>query len=326
MLTPGAQRLPHLARIADQIDTIVIGRSAEQLHSVTPSVTSGVLLVLPTWVWLPPIIDVGMKGASAGVMPIRVAWEPGPVVALGAGQPATVRWRLSSLGHNASGTLETTAADSDCVRLLAEGVNRTPYEAPAQLTHLLRQLIRQGTEARWALLLGFESFVRSTLEKANAAVAAEITQHSGAIAERVLDDISLDDLATKMLWGEAGSSSAVSRMIEQSVLPDKFRNVDPVHYFAVAIRARAEEAIRQKIGDPKVGPKVRRLFARGDITTLDELIAEYRRLYPRDSLAKKRALKALTAGAELSTRQLLLEEHYLPGQGMRAAIRRAVDK
>jgi hypothetical protein len=98
-------------------------------------------------------------------------------------------------------------------------------------------------------------------------------------------------------------------MLERGADPLTFRRVDPMHYFAVNIRARAEEAIRRRIGDPKIGPKIRRVQAKVQAETVDELIEAYRLIHPRDALARKRAIAALTAGPEITAHQKMFHDN-----------------
>jgi hypothetical protein len=183
----------------------------------------------------------------------------------------------------------------------------TTFATKRQAQRFLNGYIKQGEGARWELLTGLEIFTKNKLNRANTIVAAELAAHTSHSLPSVLDEIAIEDLLAKMLYGENGSS-VITRMVDRAIDPKQFRKVDPMHYFATGVRARAEEAIRQRIGDPKIGPKIRRIVAIHKPESMTELLATYRRIYPRDSLAVKRAIAALTAGPEISAHQKMFHD------------------
>ncbi|WIB65456.1 hypothetical protein [Curtobacterium sp. MCBD17_040] len=308
--------LPRLAQLCDNLGSIIAGRHAEALIKSAENIpfVPGVIAVLPSWVWVLPQIDVGRKGVVDGVkqtMPSRLSYPDGPVLLMA--EDATVPWTLTGLGNHSDGTAKvpftplrvTTAANLNDT-LQVPVVVRSSLSA-AQRDRELRRIVRTGETARWELMSGFEYFTKQRLHAANNIVAAEIAQHKGIPLAGVVDEITLEDLASTMLFGQNGTS-VIQRMIDTALDPHRFDRVDPMHFFTVGIRARAEEAVRRQIGDPKVGPKVRRVFAKSQVSTLDELLTEYKLLYPNDSLAKKRALAALTAGPDIATTQRLYRD------------------
>ncbi|WIE81065.1 hypothetical protein [Curtobacterium sp. MCSS17_016] len=315
--------LPRLAQLCDNIGAVIAGRHAQNLldSDDISDDEPGVIVVLPSWVWVLPGIDVGRKGLVNGVrqpMPSRLGYDQGPVRVLNADE--TITWELAGLGNSdtGDGVVSYTPLRKQVTVTLSETIVVTaevhPVTGRKHRERVLRSIAKAGLTARWELMSGFEFFTKQRLAAANNIVAAEIAQHKGIPLAGVVDDITLEELGSQMLFGQGGTS-VIQRMIDVALELHKFDRVDPMHYFTVGIRARAEEAVRRQIGDPKVGPKVRRVFARTQASTLDELIDEYKRLYPKDSLAKKRALAALTAGPDIATTQRQFRDEITSGPG-----------
>ena len=313
-----ASTIPLLASLCANLESILVGASAADLLG-RATLSADPLVILPAWAWLTPLINVGRKGLGAdnrpAALPIRVHWPRGSVFSVGHRGTPVLPWRLIGLGHDQHGKSRLSVRDGVAVltRPHPPGISvvaMVTYITPAQQRAYLEGLVEAGSEARWAILSDLEPMVHSSLARANRSVAYEIGAYRGTHITSVLDDLSLDDLASSLLYG-TGDTSVVSRMIDRALRPERFAKVDPLRYFVVSIHARAEEAVRTRIGDPKVGPKVRRVFARidaatidelvrSDAATIDELVSAYRNLYPRDALGSSRALAALTAGPEVT--------------------------
>ena len=314
------RHLPRLALLCDNLGAVIAGRQAQEiLDAETDGDIPGAIVVLPSWVWVLPQIDVGKKGVVNGVkqpMPSRLGYTPGPILQLSA--DTTVEWELAGLGNASTGTATVpyTPLRKETTVTLADGITVTATVhsiiSRSQRDRVLRGLVKAGETARWDLMTSFEWFTKQRLAAANNIVAAEIAQHKGIPLAGVVDDITLEDLGSTMLFGENGTS-VIQRMIDTALQLHRFDRVDPMHFFTVGIRARAEEAVRRQIGDPKVGPKVRRIFAKTNASTIDELIDEYKKHYPKDSLAKKRALAALTAGPDIATTQRQFRDEITSG-------------
>jgi hypothetical protein len=307
--------LPRLAAMCDAIGETIAGRAANALDAKTfPE--QGAIATMPSWAWLVPIIDVGKKGKNADgeriAMPSRLVWENGPVVVLTPGVPVELKWHLTCLGHDSRGSVVVLYMEDIGVQLTADTDIVLPPEWGEFVSlrgaeRLARGIVTQGQTGRWGLVTSLEHFTNNKLNHANSTVAAELGEFANHAIAAVLDDIAIDELLSEMLYGQGGSS-VITRMVDRSLLPETFQHVDPMHYFAVGLRARAEEAIRRRIGDPKIGPKIRRVLIRSEATTLDELLTAYNKAHPRDSLAKKRAIAALTAGPEIAAHQRFFHE------------------
>lgn len=307
--------LPRLAAMCDSIDETIAGIAADAI-AVDGIPVRGAIAVMPSWAWVVPVIDVGKKGHNADgeriAMPSRLVWTGGPVVVLTPGVPVEIEWHLTCLGHDRRGSLTVLFSEDTGVQTTGvEGIDVTPigreFSSLRHAQRLLRAIVNEGKDGRWNLVSSLEVFTNKKLIHANSTVAAELGEFADHAIATVLDDIAIEELLTEMLYGQ-GESSVITRMVDRSLLPETFQSVDPMHYFAVGLRARAEEAIRRRIGDPKIGPKIRRVLMRSKATTLDELLVAYNEAHPQDSLAKKRAIAALTAGPEIAAHQRFFHE------------------
>jgi hypothetical protein len=307
--------LPRLAAMCDSIAETIAGKAAALIDADSLP-TNGAIATMPSWAWVLPVIDVGKKGrASDGRrirMPSRLVWSGGPVIVLAPGVPVELEWHLTCLGHDSHGTVSVLYSEDSGVQTSGSTGSDTPplwgeFSSPRLAQRLLRGIVNQGVHGRWNLVSSLETFTKKKLIHANTTVAAELGEFAEHAIAAVLDDIAIEELLSEMLYGH-GESSVITRMVDRSLLPETFQRVDPMHYFAVGIRARAEEAIRRRIGDPKIGPKIRRVLVRSKATTLDELLIAYKKAHPNDSLAKKRAIAALTAGPEIAAHQRFFHE------------------
>lgn len=308
------RHLPRLATMVDNLGSAIAGRTASQIldaGAAAEQPANGVLVVLPSWVWIVPKINVGRKGVSRDgeqlTMPVRVSYDDSPVRILTSDAEVNASGRLIGLGYdNPFCTPVRPLGDYGVHPVQIAGEEMSPevrhFASHRMLERALRAVVKAGEAARWEVISSLEVFTRIKLAAANTVVAAEIGEHNNRALMSVVDEITLEELLSKLLYGEAGSS-VISRMVDRAMDPETFRRVDPMRYFAVAIRARAEEAIRQAIGDPKVGPKVRRIQAMSNAQSIDELLDAYRTVYPQDSLAAKRAIAALTAGPVVAAYQ-----------------------
>lgn len=308
--------LPRLNALCESIGDVIAGQAAQELLASRARPSTGSLIILPSWVWRIPIIDVGRKGRSATgelhTMPARIVWDGSPVHVLRPRQKLQIGWRITGLGHGELGTSLIHINGGYGVQIKPEpNQHMTPVRRPFGSYHAFQKcvgaVVESGNEARWRIIASLELFTKSKLARANSTVAAELGEYHKYAISSVLDDIGLDDLLSQMLYGDGGSS-VISRLVDRGLKPDTFNRVDPMHYFSASIRARAEEAIRRRIGDPKVGPKVRRIFMKTNAKSIDELLTAYRKVYPKDSLARKRAIAALTSGSDAMVHSKFLYE------------------
>jgi hypothetical protein len=141
-------------------------------------------------------------------------------------------------------------------------------------------------------------------------VSHEIGELTGRV-QSVLHETGIEQVVNVMMVGdpatESSEGASVSRLLEQCLRPDRFSKVDPLMFLSRNLRRDAEDHIRRAIGDPRVGPKVRRVAASMPGAGLEEIVEAYRREHPQDKLSTARAQAALQVGADPMARSVLLD-------------------
>lgn len=275
------------------LESIIHSRDA----SVFPS--SDPLIALPVWSLREPLISVGRKGRAPGggvaLLPVRLDWERGSVIPVG---DTDLRGTIRGLGWCEQ--FQAHVSETGEVTGLPEGSH--PASAPAASRD---RLIARGAMARWEIGMSLERVVRGHMNEINLAVGAEI----GDSREGALDPVLLEQVVTDMHLGRDGEDrSVIHRAIDKCLEPDTFDRVDLTRYLSVRMRARATERVRDALGDPRIGFKVRAVYRDVKPSTLDELLDAYRCRYPNDHLGRKVALAALSTEVSPSARADSLHE------------------
>ncbi|MFC7400913.1 hypothetical protein ACFQQD_01145 [Citricoccus sp. GCM10030269] len=160
------------------------------------------------------------------------------------------------------------------------------------------------------MLFSLEPFVMATVRKAHSAVSHEIGELTGRV-QSVLHETGIEQVVNIMMVGDAAVDSteeaSVSRLVEQCLRHDRFAKVDPLMFFSRNLRRDAEDHVRRAIGDPRIGPKIRRVAARMPGAGLEEIVEEYRRVHPQDKLSTARAQAALNVGSDPMALSVLLD-------------------
>jgi hypothetical protein len=267
--------------------------AGQAVAALTPGRRSAAVVVLPVWRW-------AAHPRAARVVPVRIDWDPSPVVAVTGGATATFRWAELGAGQSRSGVTAVTAsrgapppAEDRDVDDIPESVT-VPTMPPSAVKRALAVLAADGEAARWEAMIGLEANTRAALRQAHAEIAAEVGPALDGTC-RLLDRIDHQALADWMLLGDAGTTGPppLARLIRRCCQPAAFANVDPKRYVDSALRVYATEAIRRAVGDPHVGPKVRAAAAHLGTTDVDTVIAYYRARRPADRLGRRRAEAAL---------------------------------
>lgn len=264
---------------ASWLESILHGRDAQALSDVP-------LICLPLWSMRPARISVGRKGIAhdGGVadLPVRIDWEGGSVIE--AGTQRTLRGRLRGIGWDE--TFEASISATGSLTGLPDGATvREPVEQSR------RTIIARGSTARWEMGMALERLVRRRMQELNLSVGAEL----GGSRQGALDAVTLEQVITDMHLGRDGEDrSVIHRAIDKCLEPDTFDRVEVSHYLAVRMRARSIERIRDALGDPRIGFKVRSVYREVAPSSLDELIDAYRSRYPSDRLGRKVAIAALS--------------------------------
>ncbi|MFC0249959.1 hypothetical protein ACFFIO_15735 [Citricoccus parietis] len=337
------RRHPTLESLCSHLESILWGRAAEQLLAAGPTAGAApgtvaengagprTLVLLPAWDWRLPAMEIGRKGrdhesGETLLMPVRLDWGGNDAlirVEGPEGPERPYRWTAHSMGWADSGDLShpgelrpnnsQRAKNPSRVTSLNAIVSDGNYSAPGIHRYTvegLHDLVRAGRHSQWQLLFSLEPFVTATVHKAHSAVSHEIGALSGRV-QAVLHETGIEQVVNVMMVGETAVDSAedasVSRLLEHCLRPDRFAKVDPLMYLSRNLRRDAEDHIRRAIGDPRIGPKVRRVAAQMPGATLDEIVAAYRLEHPQDKLSTARAQAALNVGSDPMARSVLID-------------------
>jgi hypothetical protein len=298
------------------LERILAGQSAAEVLDALPDRPRRAALVcLPAWKWLPANIDVGRKGIGARgtslLLPVRITWKAGEVVTLEPGSH-DLAWKAVGMGHNFSGVQRVTVSSSLTAERSSDGLVIGPPISGRVLRSRLRELVDDGNEAWWRAREQVEPALLKALRVANSSVSTELHPNN---AYSVLSATDIEVICTEMLFGEdqgPRSASTFGRLIARCLDAKAFVSVDPARYVTVNLRRDAKEAVRRHIGDPRVGPKVRRLHSAGRHgrrpEDIEEFVEAYRDKYPSDRLAYRRAAVALGIGVEPPSVPIALNE------------------
>lgn len=255
------------------------------------------------------MISVGRKGLAPGGgvadLPVRIVWDQGSVIAFSGAQ--SISGRLRGLGWDEG--FEVTIDEHGSISGLPHG----SHDA-SEPGRIRERLIARGSMARWEMGMSLERLVRKRMHEINLAVGAEI----GNSRDGALDPILLDEVVTDIHLGRDGEDrSVIHRAIDKCLEPDTFDKVEVSRYLNVRLRARATERIRDALGDPRIGFKVRSVYRDIKPSTLDELLDAYRKKYPNDRLGRGVAIAALGTEVAPSARADSFDEEN--GVGTRYA-------
>jgi hypothetical protein len=234
----------------------------------------------------PANISVGRKGisddGSVANLPVRIVWDGSSVVPVG--DARTLSGRIFGIGWDERFDAGIDAEGN--VTGLPEGSH--PASSPSRSRS---RLIARGSTARWEMGMTLERLTRKMMGDINKVVGAEI----GSSRIGALDPVLLDQVITDIHLGRDGEDrSVIHRAIDKCLEPETFARVEVSRYLSVRMKARATERLRDALGDPRIGFKVRSVFREVKPASLEELLAVYNERYPGDRLGRKVALAALT--------------------------------
>lgn len=324
---PGRHR--NLERICNLLQAIMHGRAAQRLLDRGIEDVDGRLVILDSWDWRMPAMEIGRKGVDREtgrslLMPVRLDWGGNDalvqVVPVGSGR-AAFRWRAKSMGWSDSGNVEVST--SSVHRMSVTGATLSGGAGSRAIRRELETLSTAGSDALWQFILGLEQFVASTVWKAHSAVSHEISGLTGKV-QNVLHETGVEQVVNKMMFGtstdvidggdgdgdlkSADGSASVMRMVELCLRPDCFTRVDPMKYMHRHLRRDAEDEVRKLIGDPRIGAKIRRIAAGMRGASLEQIVEQYRVEYPGDRLSLKRAEAALSVRSDPMAGTVLLDQ------------------
>lgn len=316
------QRHAVLEVLCGRLESILWGRAAGALREAGVPPGAWEVVLLPAWDWRLPAMEIGRKGLEHGsgeqlLMPVRLDWGGNDALVRlvdPAAPSPTYRWTAHSMGWDDNGEIPSRRSRSGTrqgVRdgIVATGNNSAPGTRRRTLADL-DELVRAGRQAQWQLLFSLEPFVTSTVRKAHSAVSHEIGEMTGRF-QPVLHDTGIEQIVNVLMVGEPSAgvvdTPSVPRLLEQCLRHDRFTKVDPLMFLRRNLRRDAEDQVRRAIGDPRIGPKVRRVARQMPGSTVEEIVAAYRREHPQDKLSTARAEAALQVGSDPMARTVALD-------------------
>lgn len=267
--------------------------------------TDGGLVFLPTWVWLPPARDVGRKAREGNTLPAGISWNVGPVLCLDQEATITIEWRMVGLGYDQSGHTTLSCGthlevqfDQD-TDVIPSHVT-VPYQGAHRNARAVAEACREGHSAQWEFLTYCERWAHRAIAKATHTVEfglldVDPIEHDNTTPTlSIIDDTEVDRLTSKLVYGEGDAKdSHMLRLMNRCLKPATFAGVDPLRYVRSSIARDARNLVQQRLGDPRIGSRVRDFYRANDGLSLGELIDEYNAKYPADRLDTKRAVTSL---------------------------------
>lgn len=290
-----------LAEMCGYLAASIWARDASELLADLDGVPEFAAVVpLPVWHWALGGPSVGRKSKARGggtlMLPTRIDWHGASIVLVAPESTVERTWSAAGMDVTGTGTSRITVGPNpadDSSRELAEHLTAAALPR-RRLIKALERMVEQGRTARWNAIQKLEPAVSHAVEMAHRQVAYEIAGDVPG-APPVVDLHSLESIKHEMLLGvDDRRRGSVARLWTRMEQPACFLRADPMLYVKSNLHRDATEGVRRHIGDPKIGAKVRRAYARSTAGSLAEFVAEYRDQHPGDKLSVDRARAALT--------------------------------
>lgn len=320
------------------VDRYSAGRAAQAIsHDDLPDL--GAVVVLPTWTWGPARINVGAKDRGPNgeklALPVPVTWQPSPVLVVPTGQQVEVACSIVGLGYTGRSSATVCAVPgivSTETTMRTEGLPvparvRQPVTTRRRIASRLDELVADGHHAYWQIIQLLEPTLSAALLRAVKHVSAEAYEGDDSRAGRALDEADMEAIRTNMLLGTEERTGVIPRLIEKVASPaGRFAKVDPQRFIVTAIDRDAKAAVRQAVGDPHIGPKVRAVAKELGTEDLDVLLPVYRERYPADNLSVTRARAALDLRRRPSASHFSILDTDVPEQSFEDSVAERIDK
>ena len=285
------------------LERIIVGRGADNVLATGIPDDGGLIFVVPTWLWTIQGVDVGAKGVdrdgNALPMPVRIHSPGGPVQV----HPDTAQIPFTARGLNVAtaGVVTLSAGTSDCYRpqqIVDLDRIAVHHRSASQVRQVLQELSADGQAAWFEAIMWPEPQVLVAIEKAHTFLACEVADNLGQERSRLIDQVTVQQIADAMMLGrpdDPSRPSPMSRIIEKSVRPLTFAKVDPLHYLDQSVRRDAHDALRQYLGDPSSGSRIRRSVREVGGRHADPVVIleHHNRRHPNDNLGMSRLSAAL---------------------------------
>lgn len=270
-----------------------------------------------------PSASAPARGSMAARL--HISSQHGPVVVVAPGEQVQFSWTAEGAGLSLAGTTTVHGRAQLMFGASAEGhralstPRRSPTEVPKGVSasfgnvvgDVLRSLVHDGELAEWELRGELAKMVKKYLWQARSLVNAKIDRGEMTIPWQRgpdgdwLDSVGVDTLCDQIIYGNDNLApdepSSVGKLLLRCMAPHTFARTDPVHYVAMSLRCITGQAVGRHLGDPVVGPQVRKVADQLGLPRhrapspeeLQMLLSVYKARHPKDHLGKSRALSAL---------------------------------
>lgn len=257
----------------------------------------GTVHLLPCWRWERPAPGVLGRKDDSQLHPVAISWEESAVVVVPPGRPHWCTWRARGLGLDLSGTTQLNQAQvADPKKVLH--AESAAVDLEPRNRRELEHVALAGRSAIFHALELLKPYVSYQVSKASLSIGRDLSPDG--TAGHAADDVQREEVVTSILYGADSSGGRLWRAVQRCAEPQTTRSVDPIRYLSSQIRRDANDGVRAAIGDPRIGPRIRRLARSMEhVPSLGVLIEEYNRRYPSDKLSTSRAINALTAAPSL---------------------------
>lgn len=319
------QGTPHkvIERICGNIERYSLGLEAARMLELPRAERRGkALVILPMWSWGKSKHSVGRKDRPFSLtgedldydqkllMPIRNVWSDGLLHLTT--QSETLSARKVGSGHTGAKQLHVavteghlavaTATNDDSVVMITAG-------ASSLVEKTLSQLVRDGQSAYWDMFQHWDGIVRRILERQSVGLIRELEEfQKEPISFSPLDTERLDKIRDEILLGVHDPETHLVResrlrhyLNQAASEADLFVGVEPQRFLNRNLTRDCTQALRREVGDPHIGPKIRRfVLDHPELVELPEIIRAYNVEFPKDRLALDRASVALGIGRDLA--------------------------
>lgn len=306
---------PDIEVVCGYIQSIIVARGAQSLLDSGNLPVSGSVVVLPVWTWMHSAISVGRKDrASDGgrlLMPVRLSWSHPSVLVVAENTVVHANYTLLGMGHSGAGATTVSSSMTGSSRhalmdgQLLPSVHSVRPMSERRMLHELNKLVEEGNIAQWEMTMWLDKWTQHIVSVAHAAICFDVFE-TPVEYKHLLDKTTLSAIADVIMFGAVdvpgekdAKESAFARMLERCLSPNTFIKVDPLRYILCTLRENADRAVRARIGDPFIGPKIRKVARQHNLTDISEVVSVYRGLYPKDRLRQERAIRALSVLPDL---------------------------
>lgn len=296
---------PHMPSRAQTVEAIVLTRQALDAAAIQVTASGGPRRGL--FITLPSTLDDS---------DVRITWDK-PYAFVVEDSHASLTW---SVVDARTGRFDGVAVIDDDARTIQIGdlgtvtVQITRFGSSRVLKQARERLGRAARDARWQLLMALEPMVTRFVQQASLEIAGD-TGHVEQIVANVSKPIGmlnfdeLSALVSELLLGRDGSDGSIAiNMLQRLAERHDTLAVDVRTYLARNLKSAATSAVRRQVGDPKIGPMVRRLAARQENTDVMSLVRELRTRFPSEHIGVKRVRAALNVAASPHMNALSLHE------------------